>query len=458
MHRDQLKNLLLAIKDHESVPIERVLADLRRIMPQAAAECRQAGMAAGAAEAFVLKIANSLLEKYQFLNRHEHLLGKPYALIVDPSNKCPLHCHGCLHNKTFQQKIQPDWPLSLLDKKTFDDFIDQYGPFATTILFYNWGEPLLNPETPNFIHQAKSYFLETSLSTNLSIRFDAEDLVRSGLDYMIISLDGATPATYNRYRRGGDFDLVIHNIKRLVAAKKKHNLATPRLSWQFLLFEHNKHEMEQARKMATELGVNDIRFAIPYDVIWEEDLTPAKGIKEETYTVPAPIGGTSQVVTPPAPRFFDLITGEWARVPPDIDKTALRQRTGPTCQWLYSTLVMDACGRCLPCCYAPRLHSGYTWVFADQPTADAFNTPYHCFARKHFVWLSELKMEKGVAPSLPENAKVPYCVACPDRNAPPIVSDFHTQRYFRRHDSSGLLTDQDIQVIANRKPPQEKAQ
>ena len=71
----------------------------------------------------------------------------------------------------------------------------------------NYGEPLVNLETPKLVRAAKRYLLHTMISTNMTVpRFDAEAYVESGLDYMMVSIDGATQEVYERFRRKGDLD------------------------------------------------------------------------------------------------------------------------------------------------------------------------------------------------------------------------------------------------------------
>ena len=414
-----------------------------------------AGYPENYAQAFLLKIANFLISKYQYQNRHEYLVASPYALIVDPANSCPLHCPGCLHNRTFQEKIGSDWPAGILSEEQYKAFIDEFGPYASTVLFYNWGEPLLNQKTPAFIKIAKSYLLNTTLSSNLSVAFDAEALVLSGLDYMIMSVDGATSATYGRYRQGGKFDLVIDNIRRLVAAKEKYNLNTPTLAWQFLLFEHNKHEIEQAKKMARELGVNEIRFAKPYEVLWEPELRPAREVKDGVHPI-RQIRGNEQsfdLLANLSGFFAPKFAERWEGSIAGLDHELFRKREGKSCKWLYSTLVMDANGRYLPCCYAPRQDdSGFTYIFGNQGQDDLrppFNSPSYRFSRKHFVWLSELTNPGGIAPRMPERQAATYCVSCPSKHSTPLVSDLHLQHYLLARDYHKILTHESIKIIAD---------
>ncbi len=415
----------------------------------------ESGLTPSYAEAFLLKISNFIVGKYQYTNRHENLVSRPYALFIDPSNGCPLHCPGCLHNEVFQKKITPDWPNGLLSENAYTSFIEQFGPYASSILFYNWGEPLLNRNTPKFIKQAKNFLLHTSLSSNLCVNFDAEAIVKSGLDYMILSVDGASAKTYEQYRQGGNFNLAIKNIKRLVRAREKLRVSTPFLCWQFLLFEHNKHEIEAAKAMARELGVDVIRFITPYDTIWQPDIEAAKNCQAEKYKIVNNLENHGRIKPVVTPSFSGLFQQKWRSRLRMSTGESWEKRTGKTCKWLYSTIVMDALERYLPCCYVPRKKAGFTYIFAnsggnivDNGGEVPFNSEYYHFSRTHFVWLSELKRPGGQAPMLTDNKHVTYCVACPNRKLEPLVTDSNLKHYLQDMNTTGILSEQSIKIIS----------
>jgi MoaA/NifB/PqqE/SkfB family radical SAM enzyme len=107
----------------------------------------------------------------------------------------------------------------------------------------------------------------TFLSSNLSIPMTDERvgrLVDSGLSQLIVSLDGATAETYGTYRRMGRFDLVIENMKRVLAARRERGVTYPRVNWQFLVFRFNEHEIGTVRRMAEDMGVDSVTFRAPF--------------------------------------------------------------------------------------------------------------------------------------------------------------------------------------------------
>ncbi len=224
-----------------------------------------------AAQAVALKVLNLCLAKYHFFARSVDLLSKPLGLVVDPINNCNLACPGCVHSTRSRSEKLFQWPSGMLSEDCFTALLRQYGPAAFELMLCNYGEPLLNPNTPRFIAMARSYLMRTALSTNMTARrFDAAAYVESGLDFMTVSLDGATQATYERYRRDGDLDLAFANIRSLVAARRACGRENPIISWQFLAFEHNADEIDSAISIARELGVDQFVVATPFDVSWDD--------------------------------------------------------------------------------------------------------------------------------------------------------------------------------------------
>ena len=84
-----------------------------------------------------------------------------------------------------------------------------------------------------------------------------EALVASGLDTINLSIDGATQATYEQYRKRGNLQLALDNARRLVAAKRRQQTAAPHLYWRYLDFPWNRHEIEMARQLARDIGVDE---------------------------------------------------------------------------------------------------------------------------------------------------------------------------------------------------------
>jgi MoaA/NifB/PqqE/SkfB family radical SAM enzyme len=390
----------------------------------------QARLATPAAQALTLKVLNLFLARFHFRIRSPSVRSRPFGLVVDPSNACRLACPGCVHSVRNRELRVFDWPTATLKETCIAGLLERYGPFAIGVDFYNYGEPLLNLNTPKFIRLAKSYLAATTISTSLSVqRFDAAAYVDSGLDFMALSIDGATQPVYQRFRRNGDLELVLENIRKLVEAKARLGKRTPVLCWKFLAFEHNVHEIPMAASMARKLGVNEFRVDRPFDVSWDDpEIRPAAA-----NTFQPGIQRLDRAAVRSKP-------GNWNPFPEDLQSEAIarsfaspwnemaaddaRPTSGHTCHWLYKNIVMDAAGRILPCCGAPGPSTNLVFGNWDGGGNDPFNSEKYRQARTWFA-----------GRSLPE-ANAPHCVRCEWEQTKVYVGRDEVQSYFKIADKN----------------------
>ncbi len=206
------------------------------------------------------KIANIMLAEWELRQQKTILRCKPYYYIIDICNVCNLRCPLCPTGNTTIARTQ-----AMLSFEQYKALFDKIKEYALVVSLYNHGEPLLNPDVFSIIEHT----LQNRVGTNISSNFnwphpvDINDFVRSGLDYVTVSLDGVTQETYEQYRVRGDVAEVFENMKRLLSAKKALKSKTPFVEWQFIVFKHNEHEIDKARKLAEEIGVDLLRFVSP---------------------------------------------------------------------------------------------------------------------------------------------------------------------------------------------------
>jgi MoaA/NifB/PqqE/SkfB family radical SAM enzyme len=346
------------------------------------------------ATALTLKLFNLVLAKHHFLARDTRLISRPLGLLVDPSNGCNLACPGCVQSSRAKSLRLFDWKNGLLAAPRFAALLERYGPYVMQVMFCNYGEPLTNPNTPQLIGMAKDYYAQTALSTNLAIgRFDAESYVRSGLDFMYLAIDGATQEVYARYRKNGNIAVVYRNVENLVAAKRRLASRTPVLRWQYLAFEHNAHEIPLAMETARSLGVDQFAVETPFDVSWDDPkVRPAVDVRPFRLEL-AP--HTEQVLAENWNRRLPesaakVIEREyargWAAQQTEQDAGGIGSADAPhTCNWLYKSMTLDANGRILPCCGAPK--PGVDVVFGELGgrSVDVFNSEHYLQARRFFA-------------------------------------------------------------------------
>ena len=203
------------------------------------------------------KLFNSACLRLSYLAkiifRNVDICGYPEAISVEPTAVCNLHCPQCTVGRG-----------ELLRKEDFMNFslyrkvIDELGNKLWYVLLYFQGEPFLNSDFFEFIKYASGEKIYTATSTNghyLSAE-NCEQLVKSGLDEIVISLDGLNAGEYTQYRKGGDFGRVVEGIRRLAETKKKFNSKKPLITLQFIVFSHNEKSASRFKSFARSLGAD----------------------------------------------------------------------------------------------------------------------------------------------------------------------------------------------------------
>lgn len=181
--------------------------------------------------------------------------GNPPIVMIEPTNICNLKCPLCPSGNGTLKRTKGYMSLDVFKK-----IIDDVYKTAFIIVLWNQGEPYLNKDFSKMVKYASDKGLFTLVSTNGNIDYNAEEVVNSGLDSMIVSLDGTTQETYNKYRVNGELDKVMKGVKEIVAAKKKLNRSNPLLHWQFLVMKHNEHEIEKIKQLSKELEVDNLEL------------------------------------------------------------------------------------------------------------------------------------------------------------------------------------------------------
>ena len=183
--------------------------------------------------------------------------GYPVSISFEPTTSCNLRCPECPSGlRAFTR------PTGMLQKDFFTQTIDDIYKELLYLIFYFQGEPYLNTDFLEMVKYASGKGIYTATSTNAHYLTDeaAKKTVESGLDRLIISIDGTTQDVYKQYRIGGNIDKVIAGAKNIVKWKKELNSKTPFVFFQFLVVKPNEHQVEDIKKLAKEVGVNEVRF------------------------------------------------------------------------------------------------------------------------------------------------------------------------------------------------------
>ncbi len=197
----------------------------------------------------------------------------PVAVAIEPTTACNLRCPECPSGlRSFTRAT------GKLDILLFEKIIEELKSTLMYLTFYFQGEPYLHKDFLKMVNFASTKRIYTSTSTNAHYLNKATsfETVKSGLDRLIISIDGTTQETYQQYRVGGDLKKVLEGTKNIIAAKKELKSNTPHIIFQYLVVKPNEHQIEEAKQLAKEMGVDEIRFktAQIYDYEDGNDLIP----------------------------------------------------------------------------------------------------------------------------------------------------------------------------------------
>lgn len=300
---------------------------------------------------FWQKLSNYILIETQKARKEPLVYGYPYWLVIDPCNICNLHCPFCPTGQG--RNVRTKGTLGI---EEFKRIMDKLGPYAVHLDLVNWGEPFLNRHIYEMVRYAKGFGCDTKIDTNLSFLSDedAESLVCSGLDKIVVSIDGLSPATYGTYRRGGDFDKVMENLNRLIKTRRALKRTHPYITWQFLVFRHNEHEINDVLKVGKRLGVDHVGITKAF--IGDKDWMPSD---------PAYSNYEASAIEDKEP------TSRHFKEPQDA-----------FCSWPWEAVAINTNCSVSSCCSVEEEADDFGNFF-DQPFEELWNGPQYQAARRY---------------------------------------------------------------------------
>jgi MoaA/NifB/PqqE/SkfB family radical SAM enzyme len=205
----------------------------------------------------IYKVWNILLLKLSYLisvrTKKDIHWGRPFALSIEPTTSCNLRCPECPSGlRSFTR------PIGSIEFDFYKSIIDECRSFLSYLILYFQGEPFLNQKFFDLVNYASENGIYTVTSTNAHFLDDenAKKTILSGLDKIIISLDGTDQEAYESYRIGGNYKKVVSGIQKLVHWKEKLDKHKPLIVLQFLIMKTNQHQLKDIKKLSIELKVD----------------------------------------------------------------------------------------------------------------------------------------------------------------------------------------------------------
>jgi radical SAM protein with 4Fe4S-binding SPASM domain len=288
--------------------------------------------------------------------RYSYHRGKPYSITIEPTTNCNLHCPECPTGQRMLTRPKGDLRMELY-KKT----IDELDRDLIYLLLYFQGEPYLNRQFLDFVRYAKSKKIYTATSTNAHYLNDetSRKTVESGLDRIIISMDGTTQEVYESYRIGGELNKVISGINNLVKWKKALNSSKPYIVLQFLVLKTNEHQIKEIKKFARQSGIDELQ------------------LKSAQITSPQP--------SPNGEGERDMIPSDkkYSRYVKQADGTyRIKNKLKNRCLRMWTSSVISWDGNVIPCCFDKDAR--YTFGNSDSENFQSIwkNKKYEDFRKR----------------------------------------------------------------------------
>ena len=246
--------------------------------------------------------------------------GYPYLLQIEPTNRCNLACPFCPSGRRELGREYRDMRF-----EEYESLVDELADYLLLLALYDWGEPLLNPDFHKMVQYAKERGIKTMTSTNghpLNNEDFVAEVLKAGLDTLIVAVDSLDQKTYELFRKHGDIEKVIGGIRKTVALKRRLQAKT-RINMRAVVTRYNEGEILKMRDMARNLGV---------DIFSIKTVNPNSG---------GILGDDSRIV-PANPRFrrYKYKKGT-------IDRIRIKRY----CHYVWSLANISANGNVVGCCY-----------------------------------------------------------------------------------------------------------
>lgn len=309
----------------------------------------------------------------------------PREIQVEVTGACNLACKMCLVR--YRPKLGKK--TGAMCFHTFRRIVDEL-PDLERVTLQGLGEPLLAPDIYRMIEYAAGRGVRMGFNTNgtLLTRPRAERLVRAGLDWLHVSVDGATAATYESIRDGSDFELVRRNVLGLVDVMRELRAERPRLSLVFVAMRRNVHELPGLVRLADEWGVGRL---------WVQNLS-------HSFADTDPAGNYMQI------RRFAADEALWADANeeaeerfaeagrlaaelgvdlrlPDLrpPERAKRRNGSPGCDWPWRSVYVTHDAKVQPCCMVMGSERAQLGEVSDGGFADVWRSDAYAEFRRGLV-------------------------------------------------------------------------
>ena len=296
--------------------------------------------------------------------RGEVVSGLPTELYIETTNRCNLKCRTC------PQYWGMDEDPADLAVEQVDRILDCF-PGVNRVVLHGIGEPLLNRALPEIISAVKQRAAYALFNTNgLLLRGTvAAAIASSGLDELRVSVDAASPETYELVRGADGFDRIIQNLRDFSDVKRRVRAPGPKVSLWITGMKSNVRELPALVQLAHEIGVGEVY--LQRLVYSERGLAAA----DESLYERAELDDLEAIRKAEA---LATTLGVTLRGSGEASSGGLLATSGTAtyrdCRRPWSLMYVTANGNVLPCCIAPFTGVPYGEIVLGNLFTDAAET------------------------------------------------------------------------------------
>lgn len=209
---------------------------------------------------------NSLDKKRwdEYRKRYKALIDNPFEskenypiqLDFELNGTCNYNCESCNYR---QEKAVGKPEISIEDFTQIITYGVKHGLSAIRLNYHN--EPLMKRDICSYIEKAKEAgILDVYLSTNGSLlnKDVSKKLILSGLDRLQISIDAFSEATYEKIRRGGQYNKVVNNVNQFIKIRNSMYRKLPTVRVNYVRQPGNKDELKEFCDYWVGMGVDSV--------------------------------------------------------------------------------------------------------------------------------------------------------------------------------------------------------
>jgi len=181
----------------------------------------------------------------------------PRLAMIEIGTTCNLRCPTCPTPRDLIGR-----PPNIMKMDEYKKIIDAIKDHVHVVLLYYSNEPLLNPSLAEMIKYAEKNNLYAMISTNAMLldKKNTDEILDSGLDEILLCLDGMTKEAYEPFREGAKFEIVFENIKYFCEEKKRRKKIKPYIELQYIVTKLNQDQIPEVKKFVEDYKIDRLRL------------------------------------------------------------------------------------------------------------------------------------------------------------------------------------------------------